>query len=66
MKTKTISIKHRDSGIVRSCPNFSRTGSIAGMKRQFYGKDAKLIRCGSWIYNVTNSPAASRVYDQLP
>ncbi|KKK83614.1 hypothetical protein LCGC14_2791600 [marine sediment metagenome] len=33
-------------------PNFSHTGSIAGMKRMYYGKDALLVRCGSWIYNV--------------
>lgn len=33
-------------------PNFSVTGSITGMKKLFYGKDALLVRCGSWIYNV--------------
>lgn len=33
-------------------PNFSATGSIKGMKKQFYGKDALLIRSGSYIYKV--------------
>ena len=33
-------------------PNFSATGSVRGMKRDFYGKDALLVRCGSYIYNV--------------
>jgi hypothetical protein len=28
------------------------TGSITGMKKMFYGKDALLVRCGSWIYTV--------------
>lgn len=33
-------------------PNFSATGSIKGMKEKFYGKDALLVRSGSYIYNV--------------
>lgn len=33
-------------------PNFHTSGSIAGMKKQFYGKNALLVRCGSYIYNV--------------
>ena len=33
-------------------PNFSATGSIAGMKEKYYGKDALLVRSGSWIYKV--------------
>lgn len=34
-------------------PNFSASGSIVGMKKHFYGKDALLIRSGSYIYKVT-------------
>ena len=33
-------------------PNFSVTGSIVGMRNQFYGDKALLVRCGAWIYNV--------------
>lgn len=33
-------------------PNFSATGSILGMKKKYYGKDALLVRSGSWIYKV--------------
>lgn len=32
--------------------NFSATGSIQGMKEKYYGKDALLVRSGSWIYKV--------------
>lgn len=39
------------SGIDRF-PNFHISGSITGMKRLYYGADALLVRCGSWIYNV--------------
>lgn len=39
-------------------PNFSVTGSIAGMKAKYYGKDALLVRSGSWIYKVPK-----KVYD---
>ena len=37
-------------------PNFSRTGSIRGMKAKYYGKDALLVRKGAYIYNVTSCP----------
>lgn len=41
---------------IQDYPNFHHTGSITGMKKLFYGKDALLVRCGQWIYNVTSSP----------
>jgi len=34
-------------------PNFHASGSVSGMKKMYYGKDALLVRCGSYIYNVT-------------
>lgn len=33
-------------------PNFSASGSVKGMKEKYYGKDALLVRCGSYIYCV--------------
>lgn len=36
-------------------PNFSATGSVIGMKQKYYGKDALLVRSGSWIYRVPHS-----------
>lgn len=66
MKTKTISIKDRRSFHVRSCPSFHVSGSITGMKRRFYGMDAKLVRCGSWIYNTSANWRAEAVYNELP
>lgn len=33
-------------------PNFHASGSIAGMKNLYYGKDALLVRSGAYIYNV--------------
>ena len=37
-------------------PNFHRSGSVRGMKNMYYGLDAKLVQCGSYIYNVTTAP----------
>lgn len=37
-------------------PNFSKTGSIKGMKNKYYGKNALLVKQGSYIYNVTCTP----------
>jgi len=34
-------------------PNFSKTGSIKGMKKLYYGEDALLIKSGRYIYKVT-------------
>lgn len=33
-------------------PSFHRSGSITGMRNQYYGQDALLVRCGSYIYKV--------------
>lgn len=37
-------------------PNFHKSGSISGMKKAYYGRDALLVRCGSYIYNVSSAP----------
>ena len=53
MRTKTL--YRRDGariGISRF-PNFHKSGSIAGMKSLYYGKNALLIRCGSLIFYVS-------------
>lgn len=55
MKTKTLPA-HQAYRVVDQFPNFHRSGSIRGMKRLYYGKDALLVRCGQWIYNVTSNP----------
>lgn len=40
-----------------SCfPNFHKSGSIKGMKKLYYGKDALLVKCGNYIYNVSDRP----------
>jgi hypothetical protein len=55
-RVKTLSVKN-NLLVVNRFPNFHKTGSITGMKNQFYGKDALLVRCGSYIYNVTSVPS---------
>ena len=54
-KVKTLSVKDKIF-VADRFPNFHKTGSITGMKNQFYGKEALLVRCGSFIYNVTSLP----------
>ncbi len=54
-RVKQLPVKYRD--IVENYPNFSATGSISGMREKYYGKDALLVRCGSYIYNVTSTPS---------
>ncbi len=43
--------------LVENFPNFNKTGSIKGMKKLYYGKDALLVKCGDYIYNVTSEPS---------
>jgi hypothetical protein len=53
---KTIPAKDYDKYNLGEFPNFSRTGNITGMKNKYYGKDALLVRCGNYIYNVSSAP----------
>lgn len=52
MKMKYLKVALGKQMNINKFPSFSATGSIVGMKRDFYGKDAMLVKCGSYIYNV--------------
>lgn len=40
-------------------PNFHISGSVRGMKKLYYGQQCLLVRCGSYIYNVSSN---SQIY----
>ena len=56
MRTKTLYRRDGERIGISCFPNFHKSGSIAGMNRLYYGKNALLVRCGSWIYNVSSEP----------
>lgn len=56
MKTKYLKVNAGARINISQFPSFSATGSIKGMKDKYYGKDALLVRCGKYIYNVSSSP----------
>lgn len=58
-RTLTLPVKHY--ALVEGCPNFSVTGSIRGMRDQFYGQTAQLVRCGSWIYNIEKCAGREKI-----
>ena len=62
MKTKIAPSKFYELLGLENYPNFSKSGSIKGMKELYYGKNAKLIKCGNYIYNVSYTP---ELYDNL-
>ena len=62
MRCKYLKVAEGKMLGISQFPNFSATGNIKGMKDKFYGKDALLVRCGSWIYNVTSKPS---IYDSI-
>jgi len=54
-RTKYLSVADGERVGISEYPNFHKSGSIIGMKKQYYGKDALLVRCGDYIYNVTTN-----------
>ena len=50
---KTLYLKVKYETVVSKFPSFSADGSIKGMKKLYYGENASLVRCGSYIYNVS-------------
>lgn len=61
MKVKSMSKSEGERLQIDRFPNFHRSGSITGMKNKYYGKNALLVRCGSYIYNVSSEP---EIYEQ--
>lgn len=55
-RVKTLPASECDKYKLNEFPNFHKSGSIRGMKEQYYGKDTLLVRYGSYIYNVTSQP----------
>lgn len=56
MKVRRITKEEGKRANISRFPNFHKSGSIRGMKKQYYGVAALLVRCGSYIYNVTSEP----------
>lgn len=56
MRVKYLRVADGDKYHIHNFPNFHASGSIAGMKKKYYGKEALLVRCGSYIYNVSSQP----------
>jgi len=61
MKVKTMTETHGMKEGIDKYPNFSVRGSVKGMKERYYGKDALLVRCGGYIYDVTSAPRIYRM-----
>lgn len=53
-KVRTLST--RFEFMVQNQPSFHKSGSVRGMKKLYYGRTALLVRCGDYIYNVTDQP----------
>ncbi|MDA3809659.1 MAG: hypothetical protein PF518_04935 [Spirochaetaceae bacterium] len=55
--SRCIYLKVRYEHLLEEFPSFDASGSIRGMKKHYYGKDALLVQCGSSIYNVSSKPS---------
>lgn len=56
MRVKYLKVADGEKLGIDNYPNFAANGSIKRMKKLYYGEDALLVRCGSYIYNVSNNP----------
>ena len=46
-------VENGEAGCGHSChPNISKTGSVAGMRRRFWGEDARVVLSHGFYYNV--------------
>lgn len=59
-RVKHLPVSEYDKYGLCDFPNFHKSGSVIGMKNLYYGLDAKLVRCGQYIYNVSSTP---EIYD---
>ena len=59
-RLKTLPVSDYEKYDLGRFPNFDKSGSVMGMKNLYYGLDAKLVRCGNYIYNVSSEP---EIYD---
>ena len=52
VSVRKMSLKEGEEFHLGEYPNFHKSGSIKGMKKMYYGKDAYLVKWGNYIYNV--------------
>lgn len=55
-RVKRLYVKYREQLKLSDFPNFHQSGSVMGMRERYYGDNALLVRCGSYVYNVTSNP----------
>lgn len=55
-RVKVLSREDGERLGIEDYPNFHKSGSVRGMKDRYYGKEALLVRCGNYIYNVSSNP----------
>lgn len=56
MRVRRMTQEQGERAGISRFPNFHKTGSVRGMKRQYYGDNALLVQCGNYIYNVSYLP----------
>lgn len=41
-----------NESVIKNCPSISVTGSVEGMRRDFWGYKCDVVRIGNWVYKV--------------
>jgi hypothetical protein len=53
MRTKYLSVKDNRAKLLHQFPSAGPIANIKGMKSKFWGKNALVVKCGYYIYNVS-------------
>jgi len=61
MRTKILPVKYRRL-VEGKFPNAGKNPSIKGMKKAFFGKESMCVMCGGYLYNLTGTSEAERIY----
>lgn len=48
-------LKVKESALLQNCFDFTCNGTVYTM-RKLYGMQVLLVRCGKYLYNVTDTP----------
>lgn len=60
-RVKTLNMEDYTKCHLEDFPSSMVNGSVLGMKMQYWGMDAKVVRCGQYYFNVSSEP---KIYDE--
>lgn len=54
--TRYMSVNHPKVRALETCPNAGPNPSVWGMKKHYWGMNAKCVKSGQYVYDVSSRP----------